>query len=87
MIPVIAKGDTLTTEEIAAMKKQLLADFERHNVKVYPAFHCADKELLASTKENSFPFTVIGSDSLVNIKGKMVRGRAYKWGSCEGILY
>ena len=55
-------------------------------MKIYPTFHCLDKELLSASKENSLPFTVIGSDSLVNVKGKMVRGRAYKWGACEGFL-
>jgi septin family protein len=29
------------------------------------------------------PFSVIGSDKLVNVKGKMVRGRQYRWGAVE----
>jgi len=35
IIPVIAKADTLLKSELAALKKQLLSDIDKHGVQLY----------------------------------------------------
>ena len=33
------------------------------------------------------PFAVVGSNAVLDVKGKKVRGRAYPWGVVEGIFF
>ncbi|RKO88058.1 Septin-type guanine nucleotide-binding (G) domain-containing protein, partial [Blyttiomyces helicus] len=82
IIPVIAKADALVPEEVAAFKKGILRDFEKHDIRIYPTAHAEDRELVADI-ERHMPFTVIGSDSWIDVDGKKVRGRTYRWGSVE----
>jgi len=89
IVPVIAKSDTLTKGEVAAMKKQLLQDIEEHGIRVYhipDAESDEDEEYISQNKElqTSMPFAVVGSNVEVEVKGgKMVRGRRYPWGVVE----
>lgn len=65
---------------------------ERKKVKFDPhqsnmpkrCFHC-HHSLCCSDKE-SIPFAVIGSNTVVEAKGKRVRGRLYPWGIVEGTV-
>ncbi|KND01015.1 uncharacterized protein SPPG_04107 [Spizellomyces punctatus DAOM BR117] len=82
VIPVIAKADTLTPEETSAFKKAILRDFERHDIRVYPTAHAEDRETLVDL-ERYMPFAVIGSDDFIDVGGKKVRGRSYRWGAVE----
>jgi septin family protein len=59
-----------------------LRDFEQHDIRAYPAYHSDDREFVTEMEQH-IPFSVIGSDKLINVKGKMVRGRTYRWGSVE----
>lgn len=34
MVPVIAKADTLTTQEVKKLKERILADIEEHEIQV-----------------------------------------------------
>lgn len=40
--------------------------------------------LFCSPNKESIPFAVIGSNTVVEAKGKRVRGRLYPWGIVEG---
>ncbi|KAJ1566692.1 hypothetical protein HK096_000669 [Nowakowskiella sp. JEL0078] len=82
VIPVIAKSDTLTLEELSAFKKAILKDFEHHDIRVYPTAHAEDRENIVDL-ERYMPFGVMGSDTLVDVGGKKVRGRVYRWGVVE----
>ncbi|KAJ3115652.1 hypothetical protein HDU96_000270 [Phlyctochytrium bullatum] len=82
VVPVIAKADTLTPEEMASFKKAILKDFEKHDIRAYPSFHAEDRENIAEF-ERFMPFAVIGSDDFVEVGGKKVRGRTYRWGVVE----
>ncbi|KAJ3408248.1 54S ribosomal protein L39, mitochondrial [Chytridiales sp. JEL 0842] len=82
VVPVIAKADALTPEEAPLFKKLILRDFEKHDIRVYPTHHAEDRENVADF-ERLMPFSVIGSDDLVDVGGKKVRGRSYRWGSVQ----
>ncbi|KAK6610473.1 septin [Botrytis cinerea] len=79
LIPVIAKADTLTDEEIAAFKSRILADIKHHDIQIFegPHYEKDDEETIAENKEimDKVPFAVVGANSeITNSEGRKVRG-------------
>ncbi|PFH50787.1 hypothetical protein AMATHDRAFT_60438 [Amanita thiersii Skay4041] len=88
LIPVIAKADTLTYEEVMEFKERVLSDIAYHNIHIFqaPTYDNEDEETLAEAEEiaSKIPFAVVGSDKyVVTPDGRRVRGRAYPWGVVE----
>ncbi|GJJ13830.1 hypothetical protein Clacol_008087 [Clathrus columnatus] len=88
LIPIIAKADTLTDEEIANFKQRVLSDISHHNIEIFqaPVYENEDEETLAENEEiaKKVPFAVVGSNVQVETPdGRTVRGRAYPWGVIE----
>jgi len=88
LIPVIAKADTLTEEEVLAFKRRILADIEYHQIKIFqaPRYELDDEETICENREimSKIPFAVIGStNEVMTSSGKMGRGRKYPWGVVE----
>uniref|UniRef100_A0A3P8ZPK5 Septin-type G domain-containing protein n=1 Tax=Esox lucius TaxID=8010 RepID=A0A3P8ZPK5_ESOLU len=65
IVPILAKADTLTPNELNSMS--------------LPLFWFDFKQQI----HDSIPFAVIGSNTVVEAKGKRVRGRLYPWGIVE----
>ncbi|ORX99589.1 putative cell division control protein CDC3 [Basidiobolus meristosporus CBS 931.73] len=87
LIPVIAKSDTLTEDEIKAFKERILEDIQHHKIKIFqpsPYIH-DDPETIAENKEimDKVPFAIVGSEREIEVNGKAVRGRKYPWGVIE----
>jgi len=88
IVPLIAKADTLTLPEVKKLKQKILSDITEHEIQVYQfpecdsdedeAFKEQDRELKASV-----PFSVIGSNTVIEVGGTRVRGRQYPWGVVE----
>ncbi|XP_016431895.1 septin-5-like [Sinocyclocheilus rhinocerous] len=88
VVPLISKADCLTPAEMRKMKDRVREEIEKFGIKVYQfpdcdsdedeAFKQQDRELKEST-----PFAVIGSNTIVEVKGQRVRGRLYPWGIVE----
>lgn len=88
LIPVIAKSDTLTDEEISAFKQRILADIQYHSIQIFegPKYELDDEETIAENQEilSKVPFAIVGANTEVsNAEGKKVRGRRYPWGVIE----
>ncbi|KAF8140340.1 Septin-domain-containing protein [Boletus edulis] len=88
LIPIIAKADTMTDEEIADFKARILADIAHHKIQIFqaPTYENEDEETLAEAEEiaSKIPFAVVGSDHVVQTPdGRQVRGREYPWGVIE----
>ncbi|SPO28734.1 probable cell division control protein CDC3 [Ustilago trichophora] len=88
LIPVIAKSDTLTDEEIAQFKQRILNDIAHHQIEIFhaPIYENEDEETLLEIQEISskVPFAVVGSNTEIDTPdGRRVRGRAYPWGVIE----
>ncbi|EPT04021.1 hypothetical protein FOMPIDRAFT_1022136 [Fomitopsis schrenkii] len=88
LIPIIAKADTLTDEEVAEFKARILVDIAYHNIHIFqaPTYENEDDEAIAEAEEiaSKIPFAVVGSDKEVTTPdGRKVRGRAYPWGVVE----
>jgi septin 4 len=85
IVVVIAKADTLTQSEVKKLKANILNDIEEAGIQIYKFpeidsdededFKEQDRELKASV-----PFAVVGSNVVMELAGRKVRGRQYPWG-------
>ncbi|KAH3901783.1 related to Cell division control protein 3 [Saccharomycodes ludwigii] len=89
LIPIIAKSDILTDEEIEHFKKIIMIQLNEAGVELFqpPIYEKSDDiETVNSTKNliDKYPFAVTASIDLVQaLDGRVVRGRAYPWGCIE----
>uniref|UniRef100_A0A672P262 Zgc:63587 n=1 Tax=Sinocyclocheilus grahami TaxID=75366 RepID=A0A672P262_SINGR len=88
IVPVIAKADTLTLRERDRLKRRVLDEISEHGIRIYQlpdADSDEDEEFKEQTRvlKASIPFAVIGSNQLIEVKGKKIRGRLYPWGVVE----
>ncbi|OAA80880.1 cell division control protein 3 [Akanthomyces lecanii RCEF 1005] len=88
LIPVIAKSDTLTDEEIASFKARILSDIKHHGIQIFegPRYELDDEETIAENNEimSKVPFAVVGATNEIKTPdGRAVRGRQYPWGTIE----
>ncbi|KAJ1671251.1 cell division control protein, partial [Spiromyces aspiralis] len=83
VIPVIAKSDSLTTEERTQYKKKIKEEMSFHRIQLYPYAQEddfeEDRQLNAGIKE-LLPFAVIGSEDIFVHETKSIRGRRHAWG-------
>lgn len=65
-----------------------MQEIDSHGIKIYPLPDCDSdededyKEQVKQLKE-AVPFAVCGANTLLEVKGKKVRGRLYPWGVVE----
>ncbi|KAM6972177.1 neuronal-specific septin-3 [Aplochiton taeniatus] len=86
IIPVIAKSDTLTTDEKLEFKQRVRKELEACGIEFYP-----QKEFDEDMEDKSdndkirdvMPFAVVGSDKEFQVNGKRVLGRKTAWGVIE----
>ncbi|XP_021348090.1 septin-2B-like isoform X4 [Mizuhopecten yessoensis] len=88
IVPVIAKADTLTLQEVYLLKKKVMDQIDEHGISIYPLPDCDSdededyREQCRQLKE-AVPFAVIGANTVIEVKGRKVRGRMYPWGVVE----
>jgi len=88
ILPCLAKADTLTLPEIRKLKERIMTEIAEHKIQIYQFPDCdsdEDEEFKQQDRElkTSLPFAIIGSNQIVEINGKKVRGRVYPWGVVE----
>nr|XP_057936849.1 septin 4b isoform X2 [Doryrhamphus excisus] len=88
IVPVLAKADTLTPSEVKKKKIKIREEIDQYGIKIYQFPDCdsdEDDDFKQQDHElkESIPFAVIGSNTVVEAKGKRVRGRLYPWGIVE----
>lgn len=85
IIPLIAKADTLTTEECYHFKKQIMKEIKDQKIKIYefPNTEDEDDNKLVKKFKDCVPLAVVGSNLVFEVSGKKVRGRQYPWGVAE----
>jgi septin 7 len=94
VIPVLAKADTMTPEEVSHFKCQIMNQIVQAKIRIYEfpeeemangvssAADEADRRENRKMKDR-VPFAVVGSNCLIESTesgGKKVRGRKYPWG-------
>ena len=88
IVPVLAKADTLTKQEVQRLKKRILDQIDEYGISIYPLPDCDSdededyREQCRQLKE-AVPFAVIGANTVIEVKGRKVRGRMYPWGVVE----
>jgi len=88
IIPIIAKADTLTQNEVKRLKVKIMNELNKHNIQIYKIPDCdsdEDDEFKTQNKQlkESIPFAVVGSNQTIEVRGRKVRGRCYPWGVIE----
>ncbi|CCJ29844.1 unnamed protein product [Pneumocystis jirovecii] len=88
LIPVIAKSDTLTEQEVLLFKKRILDDIAYHEINIFkpPIYEYDDEETMNENNEiiSKIPFAVVGSNyEVTTASGHTARGRKYPWGVIE----
>ncbi len=88
IVPVIAKSDMLTKQEIVKMKERVLREIAEHEIDIYrlpEADEDEDEEFKRQTAylKQGIPFAVVGSTDVIEVNGRKVRGRLYPWGVVE----
>ncbi|KAJ3240368.1 hypothetical protein HDU78_002310 [Chytriomyces hyalinus] len=88
LIPVVAKSDTLTEEELKLFKSRILDDISANKINIYqpPTYENDDPETIQENKEivSRIPFAVVGADRDIDMgNGRKIRGRKYPWGIIE----
>nr|XP_022345496.1 septin-2-like isoform X4 [Crassostrea virginica] len=88
IVPVIAKSDTLTLQECQQLKRKVMTQIAENGINLYSLPDCDEdededyREQCRLLKE-AVPFAVIGANTVIEVKGKKVRGRMYPWGVVE----
>lgn len=85
IVPVIGKADSLTKKELEQLKRNIMNDIEKYDVKIYEFPLCDsddDEEFkkLDNEIKSSFPFAIISSNTTVESGNKKIRARVYPWG-------
>uniref|UniRef100_A0A667ZI33 Septin n=1 Tax=Myripristis murdjan TaxID=586833 RepID=A0A667ZI33_9TELE len=85
IIPLIAKADTMTPEECQQFKKQIMREIQEHKIKIYEFPETDDEEEMKLVRKikDRLPLAVVGSNTIIEVNGKRVRGRQYPWGVAE----
>ncbi|KAI5961730.1 spn4 [Candida margitis] len=87
LIPVIAKADTLSPQEMDTFKNRIREIIEAQDISIYiPPLELDDPASAEHSKQliEAMPFSIIGSEEDVEVApGQFVRGRKYPWGVVE----
>ncbi|XP_068126134.1 septin-5-like isoform X2 [Hyperolius riggenbachi] len=88
VVPILGKADTLTPKELIQKKQRIREELDHFGIRIYQFPECdsdQDEEFKIQDMElkKSIPFAVIGSNTIVEVNGKRVRGRLYPWGVVE----
>ncbi|KAI9334117.1 Septin-type guanine nucleotide-binding (G) domain-containing protein [Obelidium mucronatum] len=88
VIPVIAKSDSMTPQELNAFKKRVMEDISHYKIPIYDFPYDEEEDDEETIEENNelralLPFAVIGSEDEVVLNGRRVRCRQYPWGVVE----
>ncbi|CAJ0931806.1 unnamed protein product, partial [Mesorhabditis belari] len=85
VIPVIAKSDTISKDDLSRYKTRILSELAQQKIEVYE-FPTYDETVSAINAEMNkcVPFAIVGSTDFVQKgNGKPVRARRYPWGIVE----
>jgi len=84
IIPVLAKADTMTPEEVQMFKQTVMEQILAAKIKIYEFPDVTDVEESEKTENRKMkervPFAVVGSNMIIDVDGKKSRGRKYPWG-------
>jgi len=87
LIPVIAKADTLTQQDLALFKARIREVVAAQGIRIYqPPIEPDDEQAAEHARllADAMPFSIIGStEDVQTADGRVVKGREYLWGVAE----
>ena len=88
VIPVIGKADSLTPQELSSSKKLIMEDIDHYQIPIYNFPYDIEEDDEDTVQENDelrglMPFAIVGSEDVVEVKGKKIRARIFPWGIVE----
>ncbi|XP_065316455.1 protein peanut-like isoform X2 [Gordionus sp. m RMFG-2023] len=85
ILPLIAKADTMTPDEIHRFKKRILNEIKQNNINIYEFPSMDDPEENKRNRElkDKVPFAIMGSNMVYDLNNRKIRGRKYPWGIAE----
>ncbi|CCM02339.1 uncharacterized protein FIBRA_04432 [Fibroporia radiculosa] len=87
LIPVIAKADTLTQNDLFTFKQRIREVIHVQGIRIYQPPIEPDDEVTAEHARilaEAMPFSIIGStEDVTTADGRVVKGREYLWGVAE----
>jgi cell division control protein 11 len=88
VIPVVGKADSLTPQELASSKKLIMEDIDHYQIPIYNFPYDIEEDDEDTVQENDelrglMPFAIVGSEDVVEVKGKRIRARVFPWGIVE----
>ncbi|KAJ6617945.1 Septin-type guanine nucleotide-binding (G) domain-containing protein [Mycena sp. CBHHK59/15] len=86
LIPVVAKADTLTQNDLFVFKQRVCEVIAAQRIRIYTPPVEADDESAEHARilTDAIPFSIIGSTEAVKTAdGRVVKGREYMWGVAE----
>jgi cell division control protein 12 len=90
LIPVIAKADTLTQNDLFLFKQRVREVISAQGIRIYTPPIEPDDENADHVRAliDAIPFSIIGStDDVKTPDGRSVKGREYLWGVAEGLFF
>ena len=66
-----------------------MKEIQEHKIKIYEFPETDDEEenKLVKKIKDRLPLAVVGSNTIIEVNGKRVRGRQYPWGVAEGKVF
>lgn len=88
IIPVIAKADTITKQEMDKLKVKIMSEIVSNGINIYH-FPTDDPEVADINSQNNalLPFAVVASHDFVRVGNKQIRARQYPWGTVQGMSF
>ena len=88
IVPVIGRSDVLKRDELARMKQRITEQLQNSDLKVFTIPEAELEEDIGFKQQcdrlkKAMPLAVCGSNSIVEVKGKKIRGRTMPWGIVE----
>uniref|UniRef100_A0A0R3RKE0 Septin n=1 Tax=Elaeophora elaphi TaxID=1147741 RepID=A0A0R3RKE0_9BILA len=86
LMPIIAKADTMTIDELLYFKKKVLEDIDNNEIRHYSSLGMMsdDEHLKFDSMHDRIPFAIISSNQVQrNAYGQIRRCRNYPWGTVE----
>jgi septin 6/8/11 len=81
IIPVIARGDSLTKKELETFKRRIVDELRAHKINIYKFPEDDTQVADLNRKMNAdVPFAVVGSSDVHEVAGHKTRARIYPWG-------
>lgn len=85
VVPVIAKADCMTLSERVSFKERIRDEIDFHQISTFPQERTYEERTAEEEEEYDFaksiiPFAVVGSESIINVNGREIRGRKLRSG-------